>query len=167
MIIRLAERRMLRMHEYIATQLLAQENAMGQYNRISDAILTLDSFPDRFALCTTIRQTLIDICPLGTPGFERYGQNERCIKGYAKNVRIIYHITVWNKRVNEMEQSYLIKDTTKQERIALIKAWLPDDDYDDSGMDLWDIYADYINGTREIAEINASMSGKFYEEKDL
>ncbi len=24
-------------------------------------------------------------------------------------------------------------------------------------MDLWDIYADYINGKREIAEINAEM----------
>ena len=28
----------------------APENAMEQYNRIADAILTLDSFPDRFAL---------------------------------------------------------------------------------------------------------------------
>ena len=37
-------------YEYIATQLLAPENAMGQYNRIADAILTLNSFPDRFAL---------------------------------------------------------------------------------------------------------------------
>ena len=41
---------MEKIYEYIATQLLAPENAMGQYNRIADAILTLDSFPDRFAL---------------------------------------------------------------------------------------------------------------------
>ena len=65
-------------------------------------------------------------------------------------------------------ESYLIKDTTKEERIALIKQWIPDDDgIEDSGMDLWDIYADYINGTKEIAEINESMSGSFYTENDL
>ncbi len=38
------------LYEYIATKLQAPENAMGQYNRIADAILTLDTFPDRFGL---------------------------------------------------------------------------------------------------------------------
>ena len=38
------------LYEYIAFKLLAPENAMGQYNRIADAILTLDSYPERFAL---------------------------------------------------------------------------------------------------------------------
>ena len=65
-------------------------------------------------------------------------------------------------------KSNLIKDTTKEERIALIKAWIPDDDgIEDSGMDLWDVYADYINGVKEISEINASMTGTFYTEDDL
>ena len=65
-------------------------------------------------------------------------------------------------------KSNLIKDTTKEERIALIKAWVPDDDgLQDCDMDLWDIYADYINGKREIAEINAQMTGTFYTEDDL
>lgn len=66
-------------------------------------------------------------------------------------------------------KSTLIKDTTKEERIALIKAWIPADDSMDEGkdMDLWDIYADYINGKREIAEINAQMSGTFYTEEDM
>ena len=65
-------------------------------------------------------------------------------------------------------KSNLIKDTTKEERIALIKAWIPDDDgLQDCDMDLWDIYADYINGKREIAEINAQMTGTFYTEEDL
>lgn len=65
-------------------------------------------------------------------------------------------------------KSNLIKDTTKEERIALIKKWIPDDDgMQDCDMDLWDIYADYINGTKEIAEINAQMSGTFYTEEDL
>lgn len=62
----------------------------------------------------------------------------------------------------------LISETTKEERIALVKQWIPDEDgLENCGMDLWDIYADYINGTREIAEINASMTGMFYEEEDL
>ena len=65
-------------------------------------------------------------------------------------------------------KSNLIKDTTKEERIALIKQWIPDDDgMQDCDMDLWDIYADYINGTKEIAEINAEMSGTFYTDEDL
>lgn len=63
---------------------------------------------------------------------------------------------------------FLIANTTKEERIALIKQWIPDDDgIEDSGMDLWEVYADYINGVREIAEINAAMSGQFYTEEDL
>ena len=65
-------------------------------------------------------------------------------------------------------KSNLIKDTTKEERIALSKAWIPDyDGLQDCDMDLWDIYADYINGKREIAEINAQMTGTFYTEEDL
>ncbi len=64
--------------------------------------------------------------------------------------------------------SYLIKDTTKSERIQLIKSWIPEDAvHDDSEIDLWEMYADYINGTREIAEINASFNRGFYEESDL
>ena len=61
-----------------------------------------------------------------------------------------------------------IKDTTKEERIALIKQWIPDDDgLNDCDMDLWDIYDDYIKGIREVSEINASMSGTFMTEEDL
>ena len=65
-------------------------------------------------------------------------------------------------------KSILIKDTTKEERIALIKKWIPDDDgLNDCDMDLWDIYDDYIKGVREVSEINASMSGTFMTEEDL
>ena len=38
------------LYEYIAIKLQAPENAMGQYDRIADAILTLNSFPDRYGL---------------------------------------------------------------------------------------------------------------------
>ena len=66
-------------------------------------------------------------------------------------------------------KSTLIKDTTKEERIALIKEWLPDDDglQSDGGMDLWDLYADYINGTKEITECNAAFSTNYLTEKDI
>lgn len=63
-------------------------------------------------------------------------------------------------------KSILIKDTTKEERIALIREWIPNDDglEEDGGIDLWDMYADYINGKKEIAECNAAFQADFYME---
>ncbi len=62
-------------------------------------------------------------------------------------------------------KSYLIKDTTKQERITLIKEWLPvDDGLEECEIDLWDMYRDYIEGKKEIAEINASFQTDYYAE---
>lgn len=56
-------------------------------------------------------------------------------------------------------KSILIKDTTKEERIALIREWIPTEDgLDDCEIDLWEMYRDYINGEREVAEINAAFS---------
>ena len=37
-------------YNYITTDLLAPDNAMGQYNRIADEILTLDTFQERFRI---------------------------------------------------------------------------------------------------------------------
>ena len=37
-------------YNYIAYELLATENAEGPYDRIADAILKLDSFPERFKI---------------------------------------------------------------------------------------------------------------------
>ena len=60
-------------------------------------------------------------------------------------------------------KSILIKDTTKQERIEIIKEWIPaEDGLEDCGIDLWDMYRDYINGEREIAEINAAFQADFF-----
>lgn len=57
---------------------------------------------------------------------------------------------------------YLIKDTTKEERIQLIKEWQePDDCVGGSGMDLYDMYEDYINGVREISEINQGFHANY------
>ncbi len=44
---------MEKIYEYIASVLLAPENAIGQYNSIADEILTLESFPERYVLFET------------------------------------------------------------------------------------------------------------------
>ena len=62
-------------------------------------------------------------------------------------------------------KSTLIKDTTKQERIELIREWLSvDDGLEDCEIDLWDMYRDYIDGKKEIAEINAEFHTNYYAE---
>ncbi|MBE5948633.1 MAG: purine biosynthesis protein PurH [Lachnospiraceae bacterium] len=62
-------------------------------------------------------------------------------------------------------KSILIKDTTKQERIEIIREWLPiEDGLEDCEIDLWEMYRDYIDGKREVAEINASFQADFYTE---
>ena len=62
-------------------------------------------------------------------------------------------------------KSILIKDTTKQERIAIIREWIPiDDGLEDCEIDLWDMYKDYIDGKKEIAEINAEFRTDFFVE---
>ncbi len=66
-----------------------------------------------------------------------------------------------------MSKSTLIKDTTKAERIALIKSWLPDDDgLEDCDIDLWEMYRDYINGEKEIAEINAAFQADYIRDEE-
>lgn len=62
-------------------------------------------------------------------------------------------------------KSILIKDTTKQERIELIREWQPvDDGLEECEIDLWEMYRDYIDGKKEIAEINAEFRTDFYAE---
>ncbi len=57
-------------------------------------------------------------------------------------------------------KSTKICDTTKEERIALIKSWQPEDEVMDGSdeVDIWEIYRDYINGTKEISECNAAFA---------
>lgn len=61
-------------------------------------------------------------------------------------------------------KSILIKDTTKEERIALIREWIPDDDglEDHGDIDLWKMYDAYIKGEKEISEINMEFSTEYY-----
>lgn len=130
---------------------------------------------------TSAKQTEEKICPRCGLALKkrngRFGGSGGCtgfpIAIYGKCIKKKELCSVKNKIItrrngDEMED-YSIANTTKEQRIALIRQWIPDEDgLGDSGdMDLWDIYADYINGKREIAEINAEMSGTYYTEEDL
>lgn len=56
---------------------------------------------------------------------------------------------------------YSIANTTKEQRIALIRSWQPEDEsFDDNDLDMWEIYRDYIEGRKEIAECNAAVAEK-------
>lgn len=58
-------------------------------------------------------------------------------------------------------KSTLIKDTTKSERIQLIKQWEETEGCEDSGMDLMEFFREYIDGTKEISEVNAEFQAKY------
>lgn len=58
---------MEQLYNHIAYVLLSPENAMGQYNRIADAILKLDEMPERFRIMDSepeysrgLRRMLVD-----------------------------------------------------------------------------------------------------------
>ena len=71
-------------------------------------------------------------------------------------------------------KSILIKDTTKEEREEIIRAsldcgggcencsscWL-------GGGSPWDIYQDYIDGRREIADINADYMSTYRQDRQI
>ena len=58
-----------------------------------------------------------------------------------------------------MSQNTRIADTTKAQRIAIIRQWIPQDtSLEDCDIDLWEFYDDYIQGKKEIAECNAAFA---------
>ena len=69
---------MERIYDYIACRLAAPESAIGQYNRIADAVLTLSTLPERFTLFETeperswgMRRMVVDnyvVCYVIRPG---------------------------------------------------------------------------------------------------
>ncbi len=78
-------------------------------------------------------------------------------------------------RVTNMEyRSILIKDTTKEEREEIVRnsmdcgggcencssCWL-------GGGSPWDIYQDYIDGKREICEINGEYMDKYRQGRNI
>ncbi len=56
-------------YNYIAEQLLAPEVAMGQYNRIADAIETLDTFPERVKLMETEEERVLGLRQMPVDNF--------------------------------------------------------------------------------------------------
>ena len=65
-------------YNYIENTLLAPENAMGQNNRIAEAILTLESYPERYPIFDSepehsweMRRMVVDnylVCYIVDPG---------------------------------------------------------------------------------------------------
>lgn len=80
----------------------------------------------------------------------------------------------WGKRCLQKMKSILIKDTTKEEREQIIRnsmdcgggcencssCWL-------GGGSPWDIYQDYIDGKREIREINEDYMEKYHQGRNI
>ena len=58
-------------------------------------------------------------------------------------------------------KSTLIKDTTKSERIQLVKQWEETEGCESSGIDLLEFFRDYIDGVKEIAEVNAEFNPRY------
>lgn len=58
-------------------------------------------------------------------------------------------------------KSTLIKDTTKLERIQIIKQWEEEEGYEDSGLNLMEYFRDYIDGKKEISEVNAQFQADY------
>lgn len=56
-------------YNYIAVQLHAPEVAMGQYNRIADAIETLDTFPERVKLMETEEERMLELRQMPVDNF--------------------------------------------------------------------------------------------------
>lgn len=67
--------------------------------------------------------------------------------------------------------SILIKDTTRDERIEIVRRSLEDCDEGCENFysnDVEDMYRDYIDGKKELREINAEQSGRFVvSERDM
>ena len=58
-----------------------------------------------------------------------------------------------------MTKSVLIADTTVQERIEIVRQWIPEDAaMDGCDIDLWEFYDEYIKGKKEIAQCNAAFA---------
>ena len=58
-------------------------------------------------------------------------------------------------------EEYSIKNTTKEQRIELIRFWQPvDEAMDENDIDLWEMYRDYIDGKKELSECNAEFAKK-------
>jgi len=68
----------------------------------------------------------------------------------------------------ENSNPYSIANTTKAQRLELIRSWSnnEDDGPDGCEVDVWEMYRDYIDGKKEIAGCNAAFQAEYYTEKE-
>ena len=64
-------------YNYIAEQLQAPETAMRQYNRIADAIETLDAFPERIKLMETEEECALELRQMPVDNFSYFPISEK------------------------------------------------------------------------------------------
>ena len=61
-----------------------------------------------------------------------------------------------------MPKSTRVADTTMEERMEIIRQWIPEDEeMDGCDIDLWEFYDDYKKKKKEISECNAAFHGYF------
>ena len=110
-------------------------------------------------------------------GYERVDNNYQYVAKATKDGRIGFQCYLPSRSAIVLKKSecdcpktsttksILLKDTTKQERIELIREWLPPQDgFEECEIDLWEMYRHYIDGKKEIAEINAEFRTDYYAE---
>ena len=78
----------------------------------------------------------------------------------------IYYIMVKGSEagMEVIMPGYLIKDTTVSERIALVKQWEEDEGCENCGIDPLIFYKDYMDGKKEISQINAEYNARYVTE---
>lgn len=85
-------------YNYIAIQLQAPENAMGQYNRIAEAIEGLSMFPERVRLMESEPERMIGLRQLAVDNYSAFYviENEKVIV-----TRVLYSASNIEKRLLE------------------------------------------------------------------
>ena len=85
-------------YNYIAIQLQAPENAIGQYNRIADAIIGLNAFPERVKLMESEPERMIGLRQLVVDNYSAFYviENEKVIV-----TRVLYSTSNIEKRLLE------------------------------------------------------------------
>lgn len=84
-------------YNYIAKKLQAPETAMGQYNRIADAIETLNTFPERVKLVESEEEAILGLRQM-----------------YVDNFSVFFHIK--EERVTITNVLYSYRDISKRLR---------------------------------------------------
>lgn len=85
-------------YNYIAIQLQAPENAMGQYNRIAEAIEGLSVFPERVRLMESEPERMLGLRQLAVDNYSAFYviENEKVIV-----TRVLYSASNIEKRLLE------------------------------------------------------------------